>query len=561
MKTKNNFKIILLTAVLSLMCLTQNAQNKIVFANKPFSSNPSPISEFKHSTGIYGRLILEKPLGDYAINKANLKEQITLHFNFLLKLEGVYTDFFKENGIIILTEKDLAKKEIDFDITPSKGTGTSTYFDDKEMYSGVVSGGLGDAPVEYKLVLDELENANYPKVFNIEAAGKFTVDYTSSSSDSQLDWRNQCLAEFESALKNEKRANNALAEKNQNAVGTKNTIVFSTQHFSKNPTTQKAFKASDKIYAKMTLEQPLKQYLDAKFYDLKEYYGITDKNVVRIMSFIVKAKNEDGDYVQLSPIVIDMSLTKENIESKEILIDIFPSKEEATTVYSWGSEFFRALIDAEYVAKKYDLKFELTKQEMSGIKDIEFDSRFTIDYSSSSADEQTQLFEYGQKATQAAKENSFKASVKAGIEAVKSMPLPLCFSKGANVGYKGAENSTANIIALIKQKYGVAEVLKLTFDKPDGVDDFRTLVDANTNVATCKMGNHVFYFAFKDKDGSYRFTGGNLKRDHVGFGKFGELYIQDYGPIQEGDANYPLDVYRDFKGTYGVCIFDGTKLK
>ncbi|MBA3663454.1 MAG: hypothetical protein H0W61_04500 [Bacteroidetes bacterium] len=311
----------------------------------------------------------------------------------------------------------------------------------------------------------------------------------------------------------------------------------------------------------MTLEKPLKEYCSAKFYDLKEYYGITDKNVVRVMSFIVKYKNEEGDYAPLGPITVDMSLTRDNLESKEILIDIIPTKEEATTVYSSGSEFFRALIDKDFVGKKYDLKFELTKQEMSGIANIDFDSKYSLDYTTSSNEEQDKLFEYGLKANEAAKENSFKASVKAGIQAVKSMPLPLCFSKTGNPGYKNPENSNATIIALIKQKYGITEVLKLTFDKADGVDDFRTLVDANTNVASSKIGNHVFYFAFKDKDGSYRFTGGTLRRDHVGFGKFGELYVQDYRPGQDGDANYPMDVYRDYKGTYGVFIFDGSKLK
>ncbi|MBA3663453.1 MAG: hypothetical protein H0W61_04495 [Bacteroidetes bacterium] len=66
-----------------------------------------------------------------------------------MKTEGVYTDFFKENGIIVLKESDLLKKEIDFDIAPSKGSGTTTYFDDKKMYSGITAGGLGDGVIEY----------------------------------------------------------------------------------------------------------------------------------------------------------------------------------------------------------------------------------------------------------------------------------------------------------------------------------------------------------------------------------------------------------------------------
>ncbi len=73
------------------------------------------------------------------------------------------------------------------------------------------------------------------------------------------------------------------------------------------------------------------------------------------------------------------------------------------------------------------------------------------------------------------------------------------------------------------------------------------------------MGNHVFYFAFKDIDGSYRFIGGVLIKDQIGDGNFGETYIKDYSPIQ-GDEKYPLDVVRDGQGIYKVFYFDGSKL-
>lgn len=341
-------------------------------------------------------------------------------------------------------------------------------------------------------------------------------------------------------------------------------ILFALKPFSTNPTPQTEFISTDQIYAKIILEKPFKEYCGSNFYNLKDHYGIKDKNIARVMSFSVKTKNEDGEYETASYTNIDLLVTKQDMELKEINIDIIPSVELASTPYSEGSEFFRLFADSRFAdGKKHEFKIDIGNNNdlLNGITGLEFDANFSIDYKTSTEESQQAAFDKGRKAWEAAKLNGLKQSTKTAVESVKSMPLPLCFSKGVNPGYKAAEYSTDKILVLIKQKYSITEVLKLTFDKPDGVEDFRSLVDASTNVPTCKMGNHVFYFAFKDKDGSYRFAGGVLQRDYEGYGKYGEVFIRDYSPIQSEDPKFPIDQVRDGQGVYGVFVFDGTKLK
>ncbi|HYG49772.1 MAG TPA: hypothetical protein VD905_02665, partial [Flavobacteriales bacterium] len=184
-----------------------------------------------------------------------------------------------------------------------------------------------------------------------------------------------------------------------------------------------------------------------------------------------------------------------------------------------------------------------------------------IDYAASTKQTQKAWFDQGEKEAKAARLAALKKVNKASVEQTKNMPLPLCFSKGNNAGYNDARFSKANLVNMIKQKLGVTEVVGFTFDKADGENDFRSLVDASTNYPSCKMGNHVFYWAFKENDGTWRFSGGVLKMDYVGNGAYGDPYIFNYSPVQSNDPAFPLDVVRDEQGHYGIFIFDGSKLK
>lgn len=275
--------------------------------------------------------------------------------------------------------------------------------------------------------------------------------------------------------------------------------------------------------------------------------------------------DEETSFDEVLGIDYKMLLSFADLEKSYIDFDIMPTKEDATSEFSDGfTAFFWAYASPDLaIGKKSHFAIKLyseSNESNAQIFDLKSLGEFYIDYTASTSESQEKWYAQCKEALTQAKSNALKAAGKNAAAEAQKLPLPSCFSKGNNPGYKNPENSNANIIALIKQKYGITEVLRLTFDKADGVDDFRTLVDANTNVASCKKGNHVFYFAFKDKDGTYRFSGGTLMKDHVGYGKFGETYIKDYSPIQ-GEEKYPLDLIRDSKGTYGVFIFDGAKLK
>lgn len=345
-------------------------------------------------------------------------------------------------------------------------------------------------------------------------------------------------------------------------IAAQNKIIYSDKPFANGGAEKKEFKAGTPIYARIVLEKPLKDYCKnpgKKMDNVPQGY-------MRKIAVQPTAHNLDYEqtYDEITSSNYNILLTAGDLEKSFIDFDVMPSIAEATTTYEdWDSPYISfANADLE-LGKKSHFAIKLYSEyneSNSEIKDLKAIGDLYIDYSASTSATQEKWFNDCKKAREAATANALKNSSKNASAEVTKLPMPSCFSKGPNPGYKNPENSTAKITEMIKQKYGITEVLKLTFDKPDGTEDFRTLVDANTNIASAKMGNHVFYFAFKDKDGSCRFSGGVLKKDHIGYGKFGETYIQDYSPIQ-GDEKYPKDMIRDSKGIYNVFVFDGNKLK
>ncbi len=344
-----------------------------------------------------------------------------------------------------------------------------------------------------------------------------------------------------------------------------NKMVFSSKPFSQGGTEQTEFKAGTPIYGRIILDKPLKSYCKNPAKRLDN----VPQNYARLISIKPVTRRDDSDsedsFDEVLGIDYKMFLSFADLEKNYIDFDIMPTGAEATSEFTDGhTAFFWAYASPDMaIGKKSHFAIKLyseANESNAQIFDLKSLGEFYIDYTASTAESQEKWYAQCKEALNKAKSNALKGASKNAAAEAQKLPLPSCFSKGNNPGYTNPENSTAKIMALIKQKYGITEVLKLTFDKADGVDDFRTLVDANTNVASCKMGNHVFYFAFRDKDGTYRFAGGTLTKDHVGYGKFGETYIKNYSPIQ-GEEKYPLDVLRDSQGTYGVFLFDGAKLK
>ncbi len=341
-------------------------------------------------------------------------------------------------------------------------------------------------------------------------------------------------------------------------------MVFSSKPFSQGGTEQTEFKAGTPIYGRIVLEKPLKDYCKSPTKKMDN----APIGYARLFCIKPVTRREDTDeensFDEVFSTGYNMYLTFSDLEKSYIDFDIMPGTEDATSYFEDFLAFYWSYAKSDMdLGKKSHFAIKVYSEyneSNAQIFDLKSIGELYIDYTSATEASQEKWYAQCKQASENAKANSLKtASKNAALEAQK-LPLPSCFSKGNNPGYTNPENSVAKITALIKQKYSITEVLKLTFDKADGVDDFRTLVDANTNVPSCKKGNHVFYFAFKDKDGTYRFSGGTLMKDHIGLGQFGETYIKDYSPIQ-GEEHYPLDVIRDNQGTYGVFLFDGAKLK
>lgn len=340
-------------------------------------------------------------------------------------------------------------------------------------------------------------------------------------------------------------------------------IVFSSKPFVQGGTEEKEFKAGGTIYGRIILDKPLKDYCN----DPDKKLDNVPNNFVRGICLIPEhAYNEAGDqvYDEVTRISTIKYLKASELNNTYVDFDIMPSMESATSVYSscMGFGFIFAENGMEVGKKKHFgiMLYSEYNESNNAMAPLNATGDLYIDYTSATSTIINNWWELAKKACEGAEKNVAKSAAAEGSLATKNLPLPKCFSMTGNPGYKAPEYSNAAIIAMIKKKYGITEVLKLTFDKSDGAEDFRSLVDASTNIPTCKMGNHVFYFAFKDKDGTCRFSGGVLKKDYVGYGKYGETYIYNYSPIQ-GEEKYPLDMVRENDGVYGVFIFDGSKLR
>src|ERR1700741_1539860 len=140
MKMIDHTKKILLTAAMigsQLLSVAQDGTNKIVFASKPFSTNPTPQTEFKANTPIYGRVILDKPLKDYCKNPSKHMSNVPSNYARFIGIapepqndeEGneKYDPLIGITYEMYLSFADLEKNYIDFDVMPKTEEATSAY--------------------------------------------------------------------------------------------------------------------------------------------------------------------------------------------------------------------------------------------------------------------------------------------------------------------------------------------------------------------------------------------------------------------------------------------------
>lgn len=304
------------------------------------------------------------------------------------------------------------------------------------------------------------------------------------------------------------------------------------------------FLAGEEIHGKINIAKPLKEYLK----------GETAKQI-RI------------DVRSLSNEVIGIPVTKtlraSELNNSFIDFDVYPSVQNAKDVYESGVGFFFSLYPTN-VKPKGIVKFEISvnddyNENYNGLLKMEVSGEMSIDYSKITAAEYSKLWSKGREAHDAAEANQSKYAAIESAEIAKSLPLPIVFTKPSKAGYKGYTNAT--IINMIKQRYKIDAVYMLTFDEPEGSGDFTALKDLN-NYPSEKLGNHIFYFAFKDNiDGQYKFAGGRLRMLYEGNGKYSDPVIFPYSPLMNNDPKFPFDYGRKNLGFESVFFMDGAKIK
>ncbi|HYG50166.1 MAG TPA: hypothetical protein VD905_04645, partial [Flavobacteriales bacterium] len=337
-----------------------------------------------------------------------------------------------------------------------------------------------------------------------------------------------------------------VVEENRKKMATAPSIAFSNQPFS-NPAhvVVSGVKAGDPIYGRVTLPKPLKEYVSM---------GTPAK-----LQIDIKCLNDN-----VSGLSVEKLLRASEFENAYIDFDIFPSSENARDVYSSNLGFYYTIF-ATGITPGRKLEFEISLasdynasnnyfHKMDG-----FYGELEIDYAGLTSQQLKELNDKGRKLGEEAEENADKLAGIEGAAQVKTLPLPIVFTRASKSGYSGYSN--AAIMQMIKAKFKATEVLMLTFDESDGHGDFTALTDLS-NYPTEKSGNHVFYFVFKDPlDGLYKFSGGRLRMLYEGNGRYGEAYIFPYSPIMEGDPVFPYDPMRKKLGFDSIFFFDAQKIK
>lgn len=304
------------------------------------------------------------------------------------------------------------------------------------------------------------------------------------------------------------------------------------------------FLAGEEIRGRINLPKPVKDYLK----------GETAKQI----RIDVRSTSDE-----ISGIAVTKMLRASELNNSYIDFDVYPTAQKAKDIYESGLGFFFSFYPTN-ASPKGVIKFEVAvgdeyNENYNGLSKMEVSGEISIDYTKITAIEYSKLWSKGKDAHDAAEANASKIASIENAEAVKAMPLPIVFTKPSKAGYTGYSN--AIIINMIKARYKISAVYMLTFDEPDGPGDFTALKDLN-NYPSEKLGNHVFYFAFKDElDGQYKFAGGRLRMLYEGNGKYSEAFIFPYSPLMNNDPKFPFDYARKDLGFESVFFMDGAKIK
>lgn len=538
----------LLIAILSLLSFNSILQAQddelkgtIVFSDQPFMGDGASnkvMTDFKAGNDIYGRIKFDKPLKDLfkgyfsgARLKVNNSEgEAKLEFKVKYEKNGETVFGATEK---ILSVEDLNNNYVDFDIAPSKNKSRDAY---RTGFSSAIANSnvpyVNDGEKGKITISGFFLDDNGSAVENQNLKGTMTIDYSDpkldlNAWDQQIDWagRTDVVAE------------------NKKKVGKKPNIEFANLPFS-NPAHKVAtkFKAGTPIYARVTLDKPLKDYL--KVDDVKWLY-------IRVTC---------NNYEPISGLTHQKKIRPSEFDKNYIDFDVTPAAADAKDVYDSNMGFHFSLFSNNNAPNKV-VSFEIELEENnngSSFARLRGFGPLEIDYTGLTGTQVGALWSSCQAVGETAIKNADKMAAAEGAEMAKSLPLPLVFTKPSQKGYAGYTD--AQILQMIKNYLKVTEVHMLTYGPNKEQGDFFIEKDSY-NLPTAKVGNIGFYFIFKDTDGYYKANGGYLIQPYAGGGKYGAAYIKADGPISTGDAKYTHDVQRDKDGFNYVFIVDGAKVK
>ena len=515
---------------------------EVIFSNQPFVGDAPTntiVKDFMAYGEIYGRAKFSQPLNELIAGKdLAVDDNGNMLIGFELKQNADGQTHYGTTKLI--TKEELEKNYFDFDIAPSLNNSRDAYIVD--FGGGVATTGSSYFENRQKglftltvLFLDGRHDA----IEDQNCKGAFTIDYSNMPDGDEgiskmSDWQHQL---YWSKDKNQVDQNKQrLAAINS---GTISKIVFMNAQNSVATT----FKAGEEIYGKINLTKPLKDYFA--------------NESVKQIQIDIKCINDN-----IYGLSVSKTIRLGEINNNYLEFDIFPSLEKAKDFYSDNLSFYRTFFGGDNISNKI-IRFEISLAtdyniNYNGFKKMEALGEIEIDYTEVTQSQISELYDRGQKIAEEAEKKADKLFAQESGEYAKTLPLPVVFTKKSQTGYSGYSNAT--IVSMIKQYYKITEVYMLTFDVADGTGDFTSLTDLN-NYPSEKIGNHVFYFAFKDNtDGQYKFAGGRLRMLYEGNGNYSEAFIFPYSPLMNGDAAFPYDYTRDNLGYKSVFFMDGAKI-
>jgi hypothetical protein len=518
----------------------------LLFSGQPFLGDvPNNITakDFKAWDELYGRVIFDQPLkqlltGSFADAIHTYAEYAgTAFVEFGLKQDdnGSETKVQKR-----LAPADLERNYIDFDIAPSTNNSRDAWI--VNFADGIASYGssyfTNREKGKFTLSVFFLNGA-HERIEGQHISGPLTIDYSVLPDGDEGTTR---ISAWNSKIN--QAADASLVQENKKKLERKASGAGPEMTFSNAKKETKAvFKAGEEIYGRIHLAKPLREYMSGP--------------KVEKVQIDISCLNENINFFSYTK-----AIRASELDNNYIDFDVYPALAAAKDVYDNEFSFYYTFF-GNGVNPGKPVKFEVTlstqyNMNYNGFKKMEATGEIAIDYTGSAPAKIAELYTQGQKAAEEAKKNASILKTKENVELAKTLPLPIVFTKSSQAGYSGYSRQT--ILSMIKEKFRVTEVYMLTFDVADGSGDFTPLVDLN-NYPTEKIGNHVFYFVFKDNDGHYKFSGGRLRMLYEGYGKYGEAYIFPYSPIMSGDPEFPHDHVRKEMGFDGIFFIDGAKIK